>query len=353
LNCSTLGRRAFLAGLGLTLIVNRASGAETTPLADAHSHLFFNFRDRIPIRERMLRNRVELIALHVVPDAPFLSRDAVGRVTQSQPNAPGEIYANFRRMTSNIRGRLAIEDLPMLTSKADLANLSPATPRVLLSVEGADFLEDQFERLQEAFDLGVRQIGVGHFVASRLVDLRTEPPKHGGLTERGRTFIERCNALGIIVDNSHSTDEAIEQAVSVSRKPMIYSHGSIGRFRSNHQSPGDSVMAISRSTARKLADRGGLIGIWGHRNTYKTIEQYGDAIVRFIDWVGADHIAIGSDIGGLGTPSDPVAFDLLRRDYGELRRVLMHIQKAGVSSGDLEKIAHRNYRRLVGEVLPA
>ncbi len=347
-----LDRRAVVAGLATTFAERVATASDTIPLADAHSHLFFNFRDRITIRERMVGNRVELIALHIVPDSPFLSRDSVGRVTQSQANQPGQIYAHFRRMISNIRGRLSIEDLPLLLRRADLDQLSPEAPRVLLSVEGADFVDDQLDRVQEAFDLGVRQIGIGHFMESPLVDIRTERPRHGGLTDRGRGFIERCNALGIIVDNSHATDVAIEQALSVSRYPMIYSHGSIGRFRSNHQSPGNSIMAISRATARKLADRGGLIGIWGHRNTYSSIEQYGHAIVQFIDWVGADHIALGTDIGGLGTPADPIAFDVLRKDYGELRRVLLHVQQAGISEASLEKIAHRNYRRLVSEVLP-
>jgi membrane dipeptidase len=347
-------RRAFFTWASVVFPASHAlADSPPVPLADMHSHLFFNMRDRTPIRERLLLNRVALMAYHVVPDGALLGRDPTnGRVSVKRAQQPGEVYTFFQRMITVARKRLTFEGVDWVATRSDAFAASAQAPRILLAVEGADFIERDFSRLEEAFKLGVRQIGIAHFIDSEFVDNRTTPPRFGGLTTDGQRFIEQCNALGILVDVSHSTDEAIEQACRVSTKPMIYSHGSIGRWRSNYRSGGADVMSVSRSTARALANGGGLVGIWGHTNTFRSIDQYAGSIAKFVDWVGEDHLALGTDIGGLGTPADPAAFDLLKRDYGELRKVLDLLERSGLSAAQIEKIAIGNYRRVLGEVLP-
>ncbi len=347
-------RRTFIAWAASMLPASQALSSQVAPpLADMHSHLFFNMRDRIPIRERMVLNGVALMALNVVPDGFLLERDpSNGRVSVKRPQQAGELHAVFQRMMGAIRNRLTIEGLNWVATRSDVVAATRQVPRVLLAVEGADFIEHDFSRLEDAFKLGVRQIGIAHFVDSAFADNRTTPPRFGGLTRDGQQFIELCNALGVLVDLSHSTDEAIEQACRVGTKPMIYSHGSIGRWRSNYRSGGADVMSLSRSTARALASGGGLVGIWGHTNTFRSIDQYAGSVAKFVDWVGEDHLALGTDIGGLGTPADPSAFDVLKRDYGELRKVIGLLERSGLPESTIEKIAIGNYRRVLGEVLP-
>jgi microsomal dipeptidase-like Zn-dependent dipeptidase len=346
----TIRRHLIAAGAASLFSPSLTHARPEWPIADVHSHLFLNIRDRLPIRERLTQAGVALIAYHIVPDRPYLSRDAAtGRVTVKPLDQPGDVYTFFQRMIHNTRNRILSEGLPFVLSASDLAAVSISSPHIILAIEGADFIEKDFSRLEEAYRLGARQIGIAHFIDSSFADIRSAPPRLGGLSPLGRTFIERCNVTGILVDLSHSTDEAIEQACETSRKPMIYSHGSMGLLRAPHSSR--DVMSISRSTARKLAQGGGLVGIWGHRNSFSSISQYGDAIARFINWVGEDHLALGSDIGGLGTPSDPIAFDLLKKDYGELRKVIEHLDRSGVPGSAIEKIAFGNYRRVLGEAL--
>ena len=55
----------------------------------------------------------------------------------------------------------------------------------------------------------------------------TEAPEHGGLSEFGKRVVAECNRLGILVDLAHCTDEAVTQALAISKAPMVWSHSSI------------------------------------------------------------------------------------------------------------------------------
>ena len=45
-----------------------------------------------------------------------------------------------------------------------------------------------------------------------------------GLTEYGRAFVCEMNALGIIVDVSHASEQTFWDTVETSRAPIIASH---------------------------------------------------------------------------------------------------------------------------------
>jgi microsomal dipeptidase-like Zn-dependent dipeptidase len=57
------------------------------------------------------------------------------------------------------------------------------------------------------------------------------------------------------------------------------------------------------------------------------------------DWIGEDHVGIGSDMNALS--NSPVS------TYADLRRVVRHLERRGVGSGRVRKIAIGNYARVL------
>jgi len=74
----------------------------------------------------------------------------------------------------------------------------------------------------------------------------------GGSLTPGQS--NNVNDLGMLIDVARASDEAILQAVSASRQPVIYSHGG---FRAIVNHP----RCITDEAAKPLAAKGGVIGI--------------------------------------------------------------------------------------------
>jgi len=95
-----------------------------------------------------------------------------------------------------------------------------------LSVEGAETLECSLERLEDAYQKGVRAINITWNHANALSGTNVEHPEQG-LTGRGRTFVKRMQELGILVDVSHISDPGfwdVAELAELAGKPFFASH---------------------------------------------------------------------------------------------------------------------------------
>jgi len=315
-------------------------------LADVHSHFGLSMRTtQLSLREQLTKNRVSLVSWAVGTDGFLLQRGASGQVITTRNAAPGEYFEQFQRMTRMVHGRLKQEGLLVLLAPVGVDRVLQGEIRIVLSTEGAYFLEGDPGRLLWAHKLGYRQIGLSHFADSDLTDVRTEAPKLGGLSALGREVIRQCNDLGMLIDLAHSTDQTVEQALDVSKAPMLWSHSTIIPRRSSYLSGRQEIMALSRATAQKLAAKGGVVGIWPSLVNYRSIAEYGDGIRSLIDDVGEDHLAFGTDMDGLGP------FTLFTDHYDDLRRTSDYLVSRSVSEKTLEKISIGNYTRLLRAVM--
>ena len=103
---------------------------------------------------------------------------------------------------------------------------------------------------------GVRQIGLGHFLESYLLDIRTDVPKIGGVSAFGREVILRCNQLGVVIDLAHATDQAVAQALEVSQQPMLWSHSAITRQMTDWRSRNSHIMRSAWPTPKYSLSEG-------------------------------------------------------------------------------------------------
>jgi membrane dipeptidase len=109
---------------------------------------------------------------------------------------------------------------------------------VLMGIEGAHALGDApvetlFARLDAAYALGVRYMTVTWTNDNVFAHSSSGAHRSRGLTDDGRALVAHMNALGMIVDVSHVSDQTFWDVLDVSRRPVLASH-SATRALSDH-----------------------------------------------------------------------------------------------------------------------
>jgi len=162
------------------------------------------------------------------------------------------------------------------------------------SLEAATPIENELDRLDVLYGLGIRSSGIAYSEANTLGSGLREQ-NDGGLTEFGRAAVQRMNKLGIAIDISHSGDQTSLDTIEVSQKPIFITHaGARGLWNTKRMKP-DEVL-------QKCAARGGVIGIEAAPHTTLTADHPRHSIESFmqhfeycVDLIGIDHVAFGPD----------------------------------------------------------
>ena len=96
----------------------------------------------------------------------------------------------------------------------------------MLGIEGGHAIEDSLGALRAYYDLGVRYMTLTHNTNTDWADSAADVPAHHGLTAFGEQVVLEMNRIGMLVDLSHTSAETMEDALRVSRAPVIFSHSS-------------------------------------------------------------------------------------------------------------------------------
>lgn len=346
-------RRALLLGAAATVAAPfeglRAGDSSTIPIGDMHAHLFFSISRKPasvrPLGKLMGEGNATLVSWAVVGDQPWIRPSPKGLRQKGSPK-PGAATAWFKEELARARKHAAAQSIKIATTPADIDRALAGEPHVVLSVEGASFLDDGLDSLAAAHEAGVRHIQLVHYVRNAIGDFQTEAPQHGGLTDFGRKVVQECNRLGILVDLAHCTRPAVDHALAVAKAPLVWSHSSVGKAgvatkaRSLWQ-----VRQLGIDQAKAIASKGGVVGLWGLRSDVgATVESYGDRLIEMAGWLGDDHVAFGTDMNAVA--NSPVA------SYGDLRRVVRYLERK-LASERVRKIAIGNYARVLRQAMEA
>ncbi len=276
-------------------------------------------------------------ALSTVADLGILGYTAEGGLCATREFAAGESHADNTRQLEGLRRIIDDLGIGVVRRASDIEEAHRAgSVAVLLACEGADFVEDDLARVEAAHMVGVRTIAPVHYAPNRFADLQTEPSTHGGLSAAGRALVGEMNRLGMIVDLAHATFQATSDALEVSTDPVMISHTHLRGPR------GDHPRLIGVDHARVVADAGGLIGAWPSGVTSSTFDDYVDEVVRLIEAVGVDHVAIGTD---LDANYQPV---MTRHDQFAL--LAEALERRGCVSDEIDRILGGNALALVETV---
>jgi membrane dipeptidase len=337
-------RRALAAGPLMCLATGTGAGSARAALAgtttvDCHSHAggianVARMRSGSafgPVAEPMRKGGMTAVCLAVVSDGPTHKLMPDGRLHPFRTPEPGELYGYSQIAFARLLEMARAQGMAVVL---DARGLQKDSPGVIVAAEGADFLEGQPDRVDEAYRRwSLRHLQLTHYRVNELGDIQTEPPVHGGLTDTGAEVIRRCNRLGIVVDVAHGTFDLVKRAVAVTTKPLVLSHTSMTARGSQF------TRLITAEHARLVAQTGGLVGVWPPESVFPTMDAMAAGMARMVDAVGVDHVGLGTDMRGLVGES-------LIPDYDRLPALAEALARAGFGAADIGKILGGNYVRV-------
>ena len=329
----------------------RAQAQAQRYLADMHSHygMFLPRLFGLDLPRHMRETGTMLLAWAIADDGRWIGPGG-NKLVQTRQPAPGELWSYFQRKAAECDARLAQWQLPKALTPADVDAALSGQPRILLASEAANFLEGDPSRLATAHAMGLRHTQIVHYIQSPLGDFQTAEPRHGGLTGLGVKVVQESKRLGILVDLAHGTAALVDGALEASDAPMVWSHSWISPAGGNWQDAGYMARSLAPITAKKIAARGGAVGLWSVRvrgdpaYPVRSVGTYADEIVRMCDLLGPRHVAFGTDMEGAGP--GPIL-----SSYVDLREVADDLARRGLDDATLDNVFIGNYARVVKQAM--
>ena len=147
------------------------------------------------------------------------------------------------------------ESFALAAKAADAPAIKAAGKRVVyLSIENAWPLGDDPTLLRSFYAMGVRISGFAHVRTNQFADSSTDKAKWDGLSPLGVQLLAEMNRLGVVPDLSHSSDRALDDALRLSKTPLILTH-------SGCKAVFDHPRNIDDAHLKALAAAGGVIQI--------------------------------------------------------------------------------------------
>jgi membrane dipeptidase len=262
----------------------------------------------------------------------------------------------------------------------------------VLDIEGSADLDGDPAVIRDLYRLGVRSLQLSaHNWDNNYADSCCSPPKWHGINERGREVIREMNRLGMVINVSHASDDAIRQTVECSTAPVIATHHGLRFYNDIPRNMPDDV-------AKKIAAKGGVIGFqigndfhnkkafdyrvqhagkpfWDTREIVErgtklsiyeidklvapqfpmlpfdmpddvkmTVDDWVGVIDHATQLVGEDHVALGTDFDG--GPPPPRGF----RDVSDLPQITDAMLRRGWSEQRIRKFLGENLLRVFGQI---
>jgi membrane dipeptidase len=245
-------------------------------------------------------------------------------------------------------------------------------------MEGGHSIHNSLAALRLLYAAGARYMTLTHSKNTDWADSATDEPKHGGLTRFGEEVVREMNRLGMLVDLSHVSPEAMRKAIAVSQAPVIFSHSSARALVDHARNVPDDVLklvpknggvvmvtfvpsfvseAVRAWNSQDAAEEARLKALypgdpervkreledWVKRNPVPraTLEQVADHVEHVRQVAGIDHVGLGSDFDGI--TSVPLGLE----DVSDYPALLAELSRRGWSDDDLRKLAGQNVLRVL------
>jgi membrane dipeptidase len=261
---------------------------------------------------------------------------------------------------------------------------------IFIGIENGVAIANDLDNINHFYDRGVRYLTLTHTASNDWCTSSADTaPAFHGLTDFGRDVVRRVNELGMIVDISHASPEAVEEVLKITTDPIIASHSCVRALCDHDRNLTDDQI-------KAIAANGGVIGInffsgylstaWrtasdsvfgAHeaefdsiRTLYpddgarrwqemlplinsitKELDEVGvnvgtvcDHIDYIVKLVGPDYVCFGSDFDGVsGLPAG-------LKDCSQVPNITAELVKRGYSEKDIKKILGGNFMRVFKKV---
>jgi membrane dipeptidase len=282
------------------------------------------------------------------------------------------VHRMMRRYPRDFALALTADDVERAFSKGRIASL--------IGMEGGHSIDNSLGALRMFHRLGARYMTLTHSSNVPWADSATDQPAAGGLTAFGEEVVREMNRLGMLVDLSHVSPATMDDAMRVSRAPVIFSHSSaravndvprnvpddiLQRLRKNGGLimvtfvPGflsPQVAAWTRAQtaeqdrlkAQFPADQGAVkagLAVWAsaHPAPRATVADAARHIDHIRKVAGVDHIGLGGDFDGITSVPDGL------EDVSKYPNLIVELLRRGYKDDEIRKITGLNLLRVMRE----
>jgi membrane dipeptidase len=224
------------------------------------------------------------------------------------------------------------DDIERIHSQGKIASM--------IGLESGHGIEESLGTLRMFYTLGVRYMTLTHADSLSWCDSATDEPISGGLSPFGEEVVLEMNRLGMLVDISHISADAMRHVLRVSKAPIIASHSGAYAVAQHNRNVPDDVL-------ESIRDNGGVVMVnffsgyvepeaakimaemfnanreirekypdeddykkakdaWRKAHPYPagTIHDLVDHIDHVVKVAGIDHVGLGSDYDGVSKLPD-------------------------------------------------
>jgi membrane dipeptidase len=167
---------------------------------------------------------------------------------------------------------------------------------LVICLESATPIENELDRIDVLYGLGVRSMGICYSESNMLGGARDLDI---GLTDFGYDAVKRMNKLGMLIDRGHANNRTVLETVEASDKPVYVSHSGPAALT--------SLKRVEQPVSQEemmnaLSEKEGLFAVgsagWGARtekNPVGNIEGFMECVEYCIEVMGIDHVGCGPD----------------------------------------------------------
>ena len=275
--------------------------------------------------------------------------------------------------------------LEFATTADDIERISRSgKSAALMGIEGGHSIQNRLEHLRNYYRLGVRYMTLTWNNTNDWADASGDSARWSGLNDFGIEVVREMNRLGMMIDISHVSDDTFWDVMQHTSKPVIASHSLARSLR-------DTPRNMSDKMIKAMAENGGVVQVSFYskhldqafadrfdqlkgeaKDQFNTLEKkyrddpiqldiaqwslekkienevsvpsyrkVVDHIDHIVQLVGPDHVGLGSDFDGMGSPPQGL------EHIGKIKVITGELVKRGYSDEDTTKILGGNLLRVM------
>lgn len=198
------------------------------------------------------------------------------------------------------------------------------------------------EDVDEFYRLGVRYVTLSHNSANQICD-GSRLPKTAvwhGVSPFGYDVVKRMQELGMMVDLSHVSSEAMRDLFAVTKAPLINSHTGCQALKPGfNRNVSDEEIVKTAATGGVIQVSTGKFFLTNDMPYFKVgVKLLANHIDHVKNLVGAQYVGLGSDFDGGG---GVVGFD----NEAQLKNVTVELLKRGWTADEVKGFLGENFLR--------
>lgn len=320
---------------------------------DAHSDIWCD------VTNRRLKGETDVFRKH------HLERFRKGGVEGSifviwvDPPYDVDYAARTKQIMDSARAEIAECDAIRIVHTYDEMMQAKADGKIyiFIGVEGMAAIGSDLNKIDEYYDFGARHAILTWNEANAL-GAGALSGKDYGLTETGALAARKVQDKGMVLDVSHLNDAGFWDVAKLATKPFIASH-------SNARTLCDVPRNLTDDQLRAIRDANGVVGLNAFNlfidddPARQTVDKLAQHAAHMVNVMGIDHVGCGFDffefieseetMGTMTDTGNPSTIGL--EDCSQIPNLFACFEKMGMSREDQEKIAYRNFQRVIKDAI--